>query len=180
MSIRPAKDGQPIPGSERVVPAADVAALLGLKDTPPPEPQQPDSPRAARLRREGKAAEADAVMDALRDTHMTRIVPGGREVADVWGIDGLDLPAGVEQALGPRKKPQRQDGWEPGRETRETTPPPADAAKLAADFRGHAAKVAAIAESAKGSGDTEREARAAAEVAASREVGERLKSAGIL
>ncbi len=53
-------------------------------------------------------------------------------------------------------------------------------AKLAADFRAHAAKVAAIAEAAKGSGDADREARAAAEVAASRQVGEALKARGIL
>lgn len=188
MSLRPRRDGEPI-GPKRTVSARQIASLLGLKDAPPPEPPIPDTPAAARLRSEGNAKAADALMEQAKEHHKEAIVPAGWAVAEMLAVRPEELPVGVEQELGPRpKRPHRDDGWQPDDSyagaVNAPEPSPADVvaarAKLAATFREHAKKVAAIAESAKGSGDADREARAAAEVAASRQVGERLKSQGIL
>lgn len=185
MSLRERRDGAHI-GPKRTVSARQIASLLGLKDAPPPEPPIPDSPAAARLRSEGKAKEADALMEAAKEHHAERVLPAGRDVMAALGVRPEELPVGVEQELGPPPpKPHREDGWQPdgSYDGAVNAPKPDDAAakaKLAADFRAHAKKVAALAESAKQSGDAEREAKAAAEVAASRQVGEALRARGIL
>lgn len=186
--LRPQKDGQPI-GPKRTISAASVAELLGLKGAPAPEPPIPDSPAAARLRSEGNEKAADALMEEAKATHKESVIPAGWGVAEALALKPEDLPVGVEQELGPRpKRPRGEEGWQ-GDGSYDATvkpkpeapsPSPGDAAELAREFRVHAKRVSELAESAKASGDPAREARAAEEVAASREVGERLKEAGVL
>ena len=174
--------GMPIPGTEKTVTAAEIAAELGLQPGSAPKDAKPRelTPNQARLKMSDRY-----VGEPPDDGRVEYVVSAGRDVLDLLGVDPASLPLGVEQELGaPQRRPERRHR-EGGAEAPPTpSPPPADdaaaKAKLAADFRAHAAKVAAIAEAAKGSGDADREARAAAEVAASRQVGEALKARGIL
>lgn len=181
MSLRERRDGEHI-GPKRTVSARQIASLLGLKDAPPPEPPIPDTPAAARLRSEGKAAAADELMEAAKEHHAARVVPAGRDVIAALGIRPEELPVGVEETLGPppKREPKREDGWQPdgSYDGAVNAPEPtaaelARAEKLRADFREHAAGVASRAEAARG---TPRESAAAAEVAEVAELGSKIKA----
>lgn len=181
MSLRPRRDGEPI-GPKRTISAASVAEMLGLKEAPPPEAPLPDSPAAARLRGEGKAKQADALMEAAKTTHIEQVVPAGWDVAALLGVRPEELPVGVEQELGPRpKRPHRDDGWQPdGSYTGAVNAPEPSAAerakaeKLRAQYRAHAADAASRAEASRG--DADAEARAAAEIREVAEIGSKLKA----
>lgn len=182
MSLRPRRDGEHI-GPKRTVGRRQVAELLGLKDAPRPEPPMPDSPAAARLRQEGRAKAADELMDAAKENFVTHVISPGREAMAALGIKPEELPVGVEAGMGPPPpKPKREEGWQDdgsydGALNAPATPT-AEAAEIAAQYHAHAAKIAAMAEDARG--DAAREAKAAAEVRASAQLGEALKARGIL
>lgn len=173
--------GQPIPGTEKTITAAEIAAELGLQPGSEPKeakPRQLTPNQAAKLARDEYPGEGpDIGLEEIT-------IPGGRDVAAALGVDLAALPVGVEQELGaPQPRPTRRAPDDAPAPTPAPPSPADDAAakaKLAADFRAHAKKVAEIAERAKASGDPDREAKAAAEVAASRQVGEALKAKGVL
>lgn len=177
-------DGRPT-GKKGVFTAEQQAAALGLnKSAPRPAPLPPTPAQARR-------AMSDKWADDLEPPDFERsIISGDPEtVAAVLGARPDDFDA-VPLGSAPEGQPIPQPSVRPKVEQKPyeplaPSPPPAapDAAtkaKLAADFRAHAGRVAEIAESAKASGDATREARAAQEVAASRQVGEALKARGIL
>lgn len=172
--------GMPIPGTEKTITAAEIAAGLGLKPGSGPREAKPRklTPAQERLKMSGEWVGDGPDMGLEEFT-----VPAGRDVLDLLGIDPATLPVGVEAELGrPEPRPERRPDGEGFTEAHPTPPPPpapldASAAdELRTAYRAHAAKVTAIAEAAKQSGDPAREARAAEEVRASAALGERLKA----
>jgi uncharacterized protein (DUF4415 family) len=168
--------GMPIPGTEKTISAADIAAELGLRPGSAPK-EGADVPLTPEQARKLMSDEYPGETPDLGWETIT--ISGGRDVMDVLGVNPATLPLGAEAELGaPQPRPERRPhgGGVP-------PTPPLDAstkAELAADFRAHAAKVAEVAASAKQSGDAAREAKAAAAVRASAEVGEALKARGVL
>lgn len=175
-------DGRPT-GEKGVFTVEQQLEALGFDKAAPKAAPLPPTPAQARRAMSDRWADDLAPPDYERS-----VVSDPEAVAGALGArpEDFDAPLGSQPEGMPIPQPAirpkvEQKPYEP---LRSSSPPPvADAAakaKLAADFRAHAKKVAAIAESAKGSGDADREARAAAEVAASREVGEALKARGVL
>lgn len=174
-------DGRPT-GVKGVITKEQQLQALGIdKGAPKPAPLPP-TPAQERRRM------SDLWADDLTPPDYERSVVSDPEtVAAALGARPDDFDV-VPLGSAPEGQPIPQPSIRPKVERKPYEPmgsapePPADAAAraLAADFRAHAAKVAAIAESAKESGDAAREAKAAAEVAATRQVGEALKARGIL
>jgi hypothetical protein len=177
-------DGQPIPGTEGTLTAAQQADMLGLKETAVKPRPLPLTPAQARLAQEDRWPD-----ESLRPPdYAAGTVSGAEAVAAAMGARPEDfdatplgsMPEGMpipQPGIRPKLKP-RDEG---ATTTKTSTPLDASAkAELAADFRAHAAKVAEVAASAKQSGDAAREAKAAAAVRASAEVGEALKARGVL
>ena len=168
------RESQEIPGSRTRIAAADVAAMLGLKEKLPPGPPVPLSPAQQRQRESGQ--KITPIPEECAPT--TVVIPAGRPILDFWGLRGENIPIELEQELGPRKKPPRRHGWSQGDDATVSTDEAADIAaeadELRQRYRDHAAEVAARAESARG--DAAKEAAAAAEVREVASIGERLKS----
>lgn len=168
------KPGEPL-GPKQTISAASIAAALGLRPGSAPREAKPRAltPAQARLQMSGKYVGEPPEM-GLEEF----VVPAGRDVLDLLGVDPASLPVGVEAELGaPQPRPERRpdDGFTSSPST--PTPPPLDeeaAAELRAQYRAHAAKITAIAEAARG--DAAKEAKAAEEVRASAALGERLKA----
>lgn len=142
--------GMPIPGTERTITAAEIAAALGLK--PGRAPKEDGAP--AMTPNQARKLMSDEWPDETPDIGWeTHTIPAGRDVADALGVDLAKLPVGVEAELGPpQPRPER-------RPEAESSPPPrkaeSNAAKTAAaevrrKVRAHAEKVAARAVAAKG------------------------------
>lgn len=183
-------DGRPT-GVKGVITAEDQLAALGLDKTAPKPAPLPLTPAQARARMSDEwPAEDLAPPDYERS-----VVSDPESVAQAMGarpedFDAVPLGSAPEGMPIPRPsiRPKiERKAAEPSTATASPSPPPpssqgdaAARAQLAADFRAHAAKVSEMAEAAKASGDATREAKAAAEVAASRQVGEQLKARGIL
>lgn len=182
--MRAKRDGQPIPGTAGTITAEQQAAALGIdKAEPKPAPLPLTPAQAARKARGEWVGE-----DLTPPDYERSVVSDPATVANALGLRPEDFDS-VPLGSAPEGQPIPQPSIRPQVEQKPYEPlaappePVADAAakaKLAADFRAHAKRVAQIAESAKASGDADREARAAAEVAASREVGEALKAKGVL
>lgn len=182
--MRAHREGQPIPGTEGVVRAADVEAVLrpnGVGGEPKPAPLAL-TPKQARLKMSNQY-----VGDGPPDWEAS-VVDSPETVARVLGLRPDDFDSGVpigSMPEGVHYKPGARVKIDPRPEPKRATSPPAAGddvtrAQLAIDFRAHAKKVAEVAASAKASGDAAREARAAAGVRASAEIGEALKAKGIL
>lgn len=179
-------DGRPT-GVKGVITADEQLAALGIDKTAPKAAPLPPTPAQARR------AMSDQWADDLTPPDYERsVVSDPEQVAQVLGARPEDFDA-VPLGSAPEGQPIPRPSIRPKIERRPVdtptpspSPPPpspddaAAKAALAADFRAHAAKVADMAERAKQSGDADREAKAAAEVAASRQVGEQLKARGIL
>lgn len=187
--MRGKRDGQPIPGTEGTITAAQQNAALGIDTTAPKPARLPLTPEQARRQMAGEWIGEDLDPPDWEAS----VVSDPTTVAKVLGLRPEDFdtaPLGSQPEGQPIAQPDLRPKIEPRPERRpddvSSTPPPPSAtdasakAKLAADFRAHAAKVAELAESAKQSGDAAREAKAAAEVRASTEVGEALKARGVL
>lgn len=181
-------DGRPT-GVKGVITADEQLAALGIDKTAPKAAPLPLTPAQARRRMNDEWPDDDlAPPDYERS-----VVSDPAQVAQVLGarpedFDTVPLGSAPEGQPIPRVNAPKIERRPVDTPTASPSPPPpsqsqddaAAKARLAADFRAHAAKVAEMAESAKASGDADREAKAAAEVAASRQVGEQLKARGIL
>jgi hypothetical protein len=185
--MRSKRDGQPIPGTEGRISAAEQAAALGIDKAEPKPAPLPLTPAQERRRMNDEWVEDDLTPPDERsvvDDPSTIAAALGLRPDDFDAVPLGSAPEGQpipQPGIRPRIEP-RPDRQSPGASKTVTTDPPDPAVKaqLAADFRAHAAKVAELAESAKASGDPAREAKAAAQVAASRQVGEALKLRGVL
>jgi hypothetical protein len=181
--MRAKRDGQPIPGTEGRITAAEQAAALGIDKAEPKPAPLPLTPAQQRRRMNNEWVEDD--LDP--PDYERSVVDDPYTIANVLGLRPEDFDS-VPLGSAPEGQPIPQPGIRPKveREPYEplqaapSPPDPQAKAKLAADFRAHAKKIAEIAESAKGSGDPDREAKAAAEVAASRQLGEQLRARGVL
>lgn len=175
-------DGMPIPGTEGTITAAQQADMLGLKASPVKPADVPLTPAEARLIAEDRWPD-----ESLRPPdYAAGTVSGAEAVAAAMGVrpDDLDAAPLGSQPEGmpiqqPAVRPNLQPRPEPSAPTRQPMTP-----ELAAELRAHytalAAKVRGIAKTAKESGDAAREARAAAQVRATAELGEALKRKGVL
>ncbi len=169
------RPGDPIPGTQRTITAAEQAAALGLR--PGKAPKEGGAPALTPNQARRKMND-EYVGEASDIGWETITVPAGRDVMNALGVDPATLPVGVEAELGrPEPRPERRPDSE-GVATTDAPPsqPLTDEAadELRAQYRAHVARVTELAEAARG--DAAKEAAAAEEVRASAAAGERLKA----
>ncbi len=179
--MRAKRDGMPT-GVKGVITREQQEAALGIDKAAPKPAPLPPTPSQARL----EMSDQWTTEDLIPPDFERNVIDDPSAIANALGLrpDDFDAPLGSMPEGMPIAQPSVRPKIEPRPETDTAKPAPApsesDKAELAAYFRAHAAKVAEVAASAKQSGDPAREAKAAASVAASREVGEALKARGIL
>ena len=180
--MRAKRDGQPIPGTEGTITAEQQAAALGIDKTEPkPAPLRPTPAQARRAMSNEWIGE-----DLDPPDWEASVIDDPSTIANALGLRPEDfdtIPLGSAPEGMPIPQPGIRPKIEPRRErAHEAAPPPDPAAvnaaadELRAQYRAHVRRVTAMAATAKASGDAEREARAAAEVRATAELGERLKA----
>lgn len=173
-------DGRPT-GDKGVITKEQQLAALGIDQNAPKPAPLPLTPAQARRQMSG-----EWIGDDLTPPDFERSVVSDPEtVAQAMGarpedFDAVPLgsaPEGMpipQPGIRPKIKPRPERATVTAEPSRPLTPEAADELRTA--YHRHRARVTAMAESAKQSGDTASEARAAAEVRASAEVGERLKA----
>jgi hypothetical protein len=179
------REAKELEAPKRKVSAATIAAALGLRDGGEPKPDEKLSPNQVRQRERGEKV-TPTPEEARAEIHTLN---PGREIADLWGLTGENMPLNAEADMAP-PKPRPSAGWEGGVAERQpfTSGKDADAARATAaelareveqvrqDARASLQRTIRQVETAAESGDPEEKRRAAAEAERARSWGEKLKA----